>query len=679
MNQTPATPLLRPLGRCLSPLVRFRPAPARCAGAGLALALLAFAGLLATPTAAQAQTTLVSNFGQGTDSNTQFSRDMSQPFTTGSTSGGYSLGSVSIKTDLSAGRSFAMAVCDVDADNHPTSSCTALTAPSAFPSGAQTLVFTASTAIALDANKTYTLFISGASGTIKYVMTAADGEDSGGAAGWSLADNAEFKNASDVWTDVSSGKSLRVTIFAPVSGTAATGKPGISGAPQRGETLTATIGDIEDDDGITTRTFPDDFTFQWAKDGSDITGATDDTYDVPAATALDSTFTVKVWFNDDDDNSEGPLESDATSGTIDAKEDCATDRADSDWCDTMTVGSLLLAPLTTGYGYFVNQFGSLDDTSIRYGGETWTVQEAYFSDSFSDSFIIQLQADVPLGSTFDLGGTTLTADANSEQSTSGRYIWSTTTNPGWIVDQKVTVSANLAPIVTAAAVSGDTLVLTFAEDLDTGSEPDPSAFTVAADGTAVTVDDVDMSGDTVTLTLASSVTSGQAVTVAYAPPSMNPLQDESGTDAPAFAAGDFTVRNDTGNNVATGKPGITGAAQRGETLTATLGTIEDDDGLTTKTFPDDFTFQWEMGGSDIDGATSSTYDVPAATALGSTFTVKVSFSDDGGNSEGPLESDATAGTIEARGDCPTGNDWCTAMTVEVAAPQPSQAERLQLG
>ena len=215
------------------------PAAARRAGAGLARALLVLSVLLATATAAQAQTTLVSNFGQGTDSNTQFSRDMSQPFTTGSATGGYTLSSVSIKTDSFANRTFAMSVCTVDGDGHPTSSCTALSAPSTFPGGAQTLVFTHSTGIDLDASTTYTLLITDASSTIEYVMTAANGEDSGGADGWTLADNAEFKNASDAWTDVSAGKSLRVTVTGTVK----------SGTTSTDATLSALA--LEDGDGNT--------------------------------------------------------------------------------------------------------------------------------------------------------------------------------------------------------------------------------------------------------------------------------------------------------------------------------------------------------------------------------------------------------------------------------------------
>ncbi len=98
--------------------------------------------------------------------------------------------------------------------------------------------------------------------------------------------------------------------------------------------------------------------------------------------------------------------------------------------------------------------------------------------------------------------------------------------------------------------------------------------------------------------------------------------------------------NAPGNNPATGVPTVTGTARVGETLTAAITDIADADGL-----PDSFSYQWErvVGGTetDISGATSSTYDLVGADE-GSTVRVKVSFTDDAGNAEGPLTSAATA-------------------------------------
>ena len=78
---------------------------------------------------------------------------------------------------------------------------------------------------------------------------------------------------------------------------------------------------------------------------------------------------------------------------------------------------------------------------------------------------------------------------------------------------------------------GDTLVLTYDEELDTASTPAAGAYTVTVAGTARTVSGVEVSGRTVTLTLSSAVNPGQSVTVSYAVPSTNPVQDVLGNDA----------------------------------------------------------------------------------------------------------------------------------------------------
>ena len=114
------------------------------------------------------------------------------------------------------------------------------------------------------------------------------------------------------------------------------------------------------------------------------------------------------------------------------------------------------------------------------------------------------------------------------------------------------------------------------------------------------------------------------------------------------------------STAATGKPGITGTAQVGWTLTATVGTIADVDGLPVAGAPDPFfsaattTVQWiQVDGvneSDISGATSETYTLVTADA-GKKIKVKVSFEDEGGTEEGPLTSDAypSSGTVQASG------------------------------
>ena len=90
------------------------------------------------------------------------------------------------------------------------------------------------------------------------------------------------------------------------------------------------------------------------------------------------------------------------------------------------------------------------------------------------------------------------------------------------------------------------------------------------------------------------------------------------------------------NNPATGAPTISGTAQVGETLTADASGIADEDGIANATF----SHQWVADTQDIAGATGSTYTLLAGDE-GKAIRVRVSFTDDEGNSES-ITSEATA-------------------------------------
>ena len=86
------------------------------------------------------------------------------------------------------------------------------------------------------------------------------------------------------------------------------------------------------------------------------------------------------------------------------------------------------------------------------------------------------------------------------------------------------------------------------------------------------------------------------------------------------------------NTRATGLPSISGTAQVGETLTASVAAIADEDGLENATFA----YQWLANNgtedTDIDGATNATYEVAPADA-GKVLKVRVTFTDDKGHEE----------------------------------------------
>ena len=89
------------------------------------------------------------------------------------------------------------------------------------------------------------------------------------------------------------------------------------------------------------------------------------------------------------------------------------------------------------------------------------------------------------------------------------------------------------------------------------------------------------------------------------------------------------------NTSAAGAPTISGTPQVEQTLTADTSSITDEDGLTTVSY----SYQWIAGGTDIAGATGSTYTLTAS-EQGQTVQVRVTFTDDADNEE-TLTSAAT--------------------------------------
>ena len=120
--------------------------------------------------------------------------------------------------------------------------------------------------------------------------------------------------------------------------------------------------------------------------------------------------------------------------------------------------------------------------------------------------------------------------------------------------------------------------------------------------------------------------------------------DDEGNEESLTSAATAAVA-DGSNTPATGAPTISDTMQVGQTLTASTSGIADDDGLANVSY----TYQWiandGTSDSDIQDATSSTYTLVDADE-GKTIKVRVSFTDDAGNSE-ELTSAATDSVVAA--------------------------------
>ena len=128
------------------------------------------------------------------------------------------------------------------------------------------------------------------------------------------------------------------------------------------------------------------------------------------------------------------------------------------------------------------------------------------------------------------------------------------------------------------------------------------------------------------------------------------------------------------NSPATGAPTITGTARVGDTLTADTAGIADTNGLDNVSY----SYQWLADDTDIAGATGSTY-TPVRADLTKDIKVRVSFSDDAGNTEtltsaavGPVDHQTSqqqqvalprlTATVH---DAPAGHDGSNVFTFEL--------------
>ena len=113
---------------------------------------------------------------------------------------------------------------------------------------------------------------------------------------------------------------------------------------------------------------------------------------------------------------------------------------------------------------------------------------------------------------------------------------------GAVSGRMVDNQTDTAPVVTAATVNLKQLQVTFDQPLDAAQVPAGTAFTIGPD--AIAIESIQIAGSALVLTLAQAVLEGAAVTLAYTPPSEEPLQDATGNLAAAFSA-DVDNQTDT--------------------------------------------------------------------------------------------------------------------------------------
>ena len=186
------------------------------AARGLAVLILAFAGLLALPLQAQAQkTTFVSNTGQSTATSLRgigptgigsFFYSQAQRFSTGSNEGGYTLSAIKVQADnFESASSPRVSIYTVTSDN-PGTLLYVLTNPATLNDDAiNTFRAPANATLEEDTNYFVVFEALGSGSNLRYDLkgTVSANEDSGTASGWSIADTSrERATNSGNWSSV---------------------------------------------------------------------------------------------------------------------------------------------------------------------------------------------------------------------------------------------------------------------------------------------------------------------------------------------------------------------------------------------------------------------------------------------------------------------------------------------
>ena len=184
-----------------------------------------------------------------------------------------------------------------------------------------------------------------------------------------------------------------------------------------------------------------------------------------------------------------------------------------------------------------------------------------------------------------------------------------------------------APTIRGTVQVGDTLTA------DTSGISDDDGLDNVSFGYQWLADDTVIQGTTNSTYILVEADEGKAIKVQVS------FTDNAGNDETMTSTEtetvSFAVQPQIANSHATGAPTISGTVQVGETLTADTSGISDDDGLENASL----IYQWLADDTAIAGATGSTYTLADADE-GKAITVRVTFTDDGGNDE-TLTSEAT--------------------------------------
>ena len=401
---------------------------------------------------------------------------------------------------------------------------------------------------------------------------------------------------------------LEVTVAGPeeeeptTTNNPATGAPGINGTVQVGEALTASTTGIQDNDGLTNPTF----SYQWLADNAVIAGATASTY-TPVSDDEGSTIRVRVSFTDDRSHEES-LTSDPTGAVAPPPNTPPTGTPTIS--GTLRVGETLSA-VTSG----IHDADGMDNAVFAY---QWLAGGAEINGATVSTYTLARDDE---GRTIGVRVAFTDGAGHDEELTSAQT--------------EAVLHRPNAPVIRGTARVGETLTA------DTGDISDPDGLENAVFAYQWIAGGADIEGATGSGYTVDAEDEGLIIQVWVG------FDDDAGNPETRTSSGTEAVApRDPPNTPAEGAPTLTGTARVGETLTVDTSGIRDAEGMDHAVF----SYRWMAGGTDISGATGSTYTL-TKDEEGLAIQVWVSFADDADNPEA-LTSAATE-PVEPRANRPS--------------------------
>ena len=366
-----------------------------------------------------------------------------------------------------------------------------------------------------------------------------------------------------------------------------TSLPTISGTPQVEQTLTADTSAIADEDGLTNVSY----SYQWIAGGSDIDGATGSSYTLTSS-EQGQTVQVRVTFTDDAHNAES-LTSVAME-TVAAKPNTAATGE-----PTISGTPQVEQTLTADTSAIADEDGL---TNVSYSYQ-WIAGGSDIDGATGSSYTLTSSEQ---GQTVQVR-VTFTDDAHNAESLTSEATVAVAAKPNSAPTGLPTISGMPQVEQTLTA--------------DTSAIADEDGLTNVSYSYQWTAGGSDIDGATGSSYTPTSSEQGQTVQVRVT------FTDDADNAESLTSEATVAVAAKT-NTAPTGLPTISGTPQVEQTLTADTSAIADEDGLTNVSY----SYQWIAGGSDIDGATGSSYTLTSS-EQGQTVQVRVTFTDDADNAE----------------------------------------------